>query len=174
MKKWLAVVSAGVIAGFAMSAVADGDHDHNRLQRVFRAKLVSLNEVPSVSSEARGQFYAVVAQDGQSFTYWLTYSGLEGAVTQSHIHLGNHHTNGGVSVFLCKTTQTATAPDCTQDTSAGAISDTITAADVIGPTAQGITAGEFDEILAAIRARSAYVNVHSALFPGGEIRGQID
>jgi CHRD domain-containing protein len=35
------------------------------------------------------------------------------------------------------------------------------------------TAGEFAELLAAIRAGYVYANVHSALFPGGEIRGQL-
>ncbi len=47
------------------------------------------------------------------------------------------------------------------------------AAHVIGPSGQGISAGEFDEIVAAIRAGVAYVNVHTTGFPGGEIRGQI-
>ena len=47
-------------------------------------------------------------------------------------------------------------------------------ADVIGPAGQGITAGQFDELLQAIRAGATYVNVHSTLYPGGEIRSQID
>jgi CHRD domain-containing protein len=35
-------------------------------------------------------------------------------------------------------------------------------------------AGELDEVIAAIRAGVAYVNVHATpLNPGGEIRGQI-
>jgi hypothetical protein len=42
-----------------------------------------------------------------------------------------------------------------------------------GANAQGIAAGEFAEVLKAIRAGVVYVNVHSALFPGGEIRGQL-
>jgi hypothetical protein len=38
---------------------------------------------------------------------------------------------------------------------------------------QGIAPGEFNELLAAIRAGVAYVNVHSSTFPGGEVRGQL-
>jgi hypothetical protein len=34
-------------------------------------------------------------------------------------------------------------------------------------------AGEFDELVKAIRHRTAYVNVHTTVFPGGEIRGQL-
>ena len=46
--------------------------------------------------------------------------------------------------------------------------------DVIGPTAQGIEAMAFDELVAAIRGGHTYVNVHSSKFPGGEIRAQIE
>jgi hypothetical protein len=59
------------------------------------------------------------------------------------------------------------------------------AADVIGPAGQGIAAGEFDELVAAMTAGVTYVNVHTADgitppntgsgdFPGGEIRGQVE
>ncbi|HYV06332.1 MAG TPA: CHRD domain-containing protein [Blastocatellia bacterium] len=36
-----------------------------------------------------------------------------------------------------------------------------------------MAAGEFAEVLAAMRAGTVYVNVHSTVFPGGEIRGQL-
>ena len=45
---------------------------------------------------------------------------------------------------------------------------------MIGPAGQGIEPGALDEILAAMRAGSAYANVHSSKWPGGEIRAQID
>jgi len=44
---------------------------------------------------------------------------------------------------------------------------------VIGPSSQGVAAGEFDELIRAIRAGATYVNVHSTLYPPGEIRAQI-
>jgi len=46
-------------------------------------------------------------------------------------------------------------------------------ANVIGPEAQGIAPGEFTELLAAIRARKTYANVHSSKFLNGEIRAQL-
>jgi hypothetical protein len=49
----------------------------------------------------------------------------------------------------------------------------LTTDDVIGPTTQGINAGEFDELLQAVREGSTYVNVHSSLYPIGEIRAQL-
>jgi hypothetical protein len=187
MKNWTALVSMGVVAGFAASAVADNEHDHGRQKRTFRASLASLNEVPSVSSPAKGQFYAVVNKEGTAFTYWLSYSGLSENASQAHIHFGQHHTNGGISVWLCQGTLPAPAsvaaqtPTCAERATTTPITATIDASDVIGPAGQGISPAEFAELLAALRAGAAYANVHSGAagppvvgFPGGEIRGQID
>ena len=41
------------------------------------------------------------------------------------------------------------------------------------PFGQGIAPGEFAEFVRAIRAGVTYANVHSSMFPGGEIRTQI-
>jgi hypothetical protein len=46
-------------------------------------------------------------------------------------------------------------------------------ADVVGPTGQGIAPGEFAELVRAMRNGATYVNVHSTMFPKGEIRGNI-
>ena len=55
------------------------------------------------------------------------------------------------------------------------ISGTITAVDVTNlANERGISAGEFDELLKAIRAGATYVTVHSTRWPGGEIRSQIN
>jgi hypothetical protein len=81
--------------------------------------------------------------------------------------------NGGISIFLC--TNLGNGPAGTQacPTAPATISGTVMAADVIGPAGQGIAPGELDEVIRAIRNGSVYVNVHSDLFPGGEIRGQL-
>ena len=44
---------------------------------------------------------------------------------------------------------------------------------VLTVTGQGIDAGEFDELVRAIRAGATYANVHSQTFGPGEIRGPI-
>ena len=43
-----------------------------------------------------------------------------------------------------------------------------------GGVTQGIEAGNFEELAAALRAGHAYANVHSSKWPGGEIRAQIN
>ena len=76
-------------------------------------------------------------------------------------------------VFLCGTATNpgpAGTPTCPQS---GTVSRTVTAADAIGPTGQGITAGEMGRVVDAIRAGAAYGNVHSVMFPAGEARGQL-
>jgi len=70
---------------------------------------------------------------------------------------------GGVAAFLCGG-GSKPAP-CVPGTT---ISGTIMPADVIGPAGQGIAPGEWNELVAAIRAGVAYANVHSTTQPGGE------
>jgi hypothetical protein len=53
------------------------------------------------------------------------------------------------------------------------VTGTLSAANVITQTAQGIAGGEFPEVINAMKAQVSYANVHSVQFPGGEIRGQI-
>jgi hypothetical protein len=76
-------------------------------------------------------------------------------------------------VFLCSNLDGAPAgtPACPRRR--GSVSGVITRADVIGPGAQGLAAGHFNELVRAIGAGATYVNVHTDRFPSGEIRGPI-
>lgn len=157
-------VLAGVIAiPLAAAGVAVAGDDGGKV----RARLKGFEEVPSVSTVASGKFRATINRSEQRVDYKLSYRGLEAPVLFSHIHLGQKDANGGVSVFLCGG---GAAPPCPQS---GTVEDSFGPADVIGPANQGIAAGEFDELVRAIRAGVTYANVHSEKFPGGEIRGQI-
>jgi hypothetical protein len=131
-------------------------------------------ENPDISTLATGSFDARLSQDGKSFQWELSYSGIEGGnVLQAHIHFGKRAVNGGISIFLC--TNLGNGPAGTQTCpQSGTVRGEADASDVIGPGGQGIAAGEFDEILAAMRAGHAYANVHSQTFQGGEIRAQIN
>ncbi len=139
------------------------DADEGRL----RAALRGYSEVPAISSTGMGRFTARVSEDGSAIDYQLSYAGLEGTATASHIHIGQKDVNGGVIAFLCGG---GGKPACPIE---GEVTGTITAADVAGPAAQGIAPGEFAELLRAIDAGVTYVNVHSTKHPGGEIRGQV-
>jgi len=151
------------LAVLACAAVVMGDSG----SRSFKAKLSGFQEVPTVSTQATGEFRARINSAGTEIAYELEYSGLEGSVLASHVHLGARGVAGGVMFFLCGG---GSAPACP---ASGKVTGTVTATDVIGPAAQGIAPGEFAEALRALRAGMTYANVHSTKFPGGEIRGQI-
>jgi hypothetical protein len=146
----------------------------------IKARLTGYEEVPSVSTPASGEFEAKISRDEGMIEYELSYSGLVGTVQQSHIHFAQKAVNGSIVVWLCQTTTTPAptsvaglTPFCPQS---GTVTGTITAANVIASntTSQQIVAGELAEVIAAIRAHRAYVNVHTTpLNAGGEIRGQI-
>ncbi len=134
-----------------------------------RAILDDYTEVPAVSSPGATGQVELALFNRQTIGFRVTWSGLSGPPTQSHIHFGKTTEAGGVSAFFCGG---STKPACPQSTS-GSISGTIVPADVIGPAGQGIAPGEFGELAAAIQAGVTYGNIHSAQFPNGEIRGQI-
>jgi len=142
--------------------------------------LTGYEEVPSVSTGASGEFTAKIRKDS-TIDWQLSYSDLEGAVQQAHIHLGQTGVNGGITVFLC--TNLGNGPAGTQPCPAppATISGVITAADVspnipatLAARNQGLNTAEMDELLAAMRAGATYVNIHSTTWPGGEVRSQID
>jgi hypothetical protein len=166
MRRLLAFVS---ITAFLATAALLAD---SRAKSV-RAKLVGFQEVPAVSTTATGDFRAKINPNEAELTYELEYSGLQGTVTQAHIHFGQRSVNGGIMIWLCGTVTNpgpAGTPVCP---ASGKVSRTVGPLDVIGPAGQGIAPGEFAEALQALRKGVAYANVHSTMWPGGEIRGQI-
>jgi hypothetical protein len=173
MKKVLYVsLAAAAVAALALGsfALANGGGKKN----IKAGPLISYQEVPALSTPGKGSFKATISDNPQQIQYTESYSNLDGVATQSHIHFGQRSVNGGISVFLC--TNLGNGPAGTQacPPAPATISGTLTPADVIGPAGQGIAAGEWNELVAAIRAGKAYVNVHTDKFPGGEIRSQLN
>ncbi|GIH08865.1 CHRD domain-containing protein [Rhizocola hellebori] len=170
------VLAVVMVAGAAVLATTAGSAAlaHND-SSTLNVRLSGYQEDPLVfSTTGRGTFRVNIDERAQEVTYRLSYTGLEGNVAQAHIHLGGRAQSGGIMVFLC--TNNGNGPAGTQlcPAAPATVTGTITPADIIGPTGQGITAGQFDEFVAAIRAGTSYVNVHSSLYPGGEIRAQLD
>ena len=160
---FLTMLVVVALAAAGATALATGGGGKN-----FSTKLTGFQEVPAISTAASGSFDAKL--NGDELTYELSYSGIEGGTAvAAHIHLGQRGVNGGVSAFLCGGGDKPACP-----ATEGTVTGVIDPADVIGPAGQGIAAGEFDELVDAIRAGVTYVNVHSApMWPGGEIRGQL-
>ena len=185
MNQRVIVASALILTITVVMAIAQGGKGIKEL-------LSGYEEVPVVSTTAHGEFKATISKDESEIAYELSYADLEGNVNQAHIHLGQRGVNGGISVWLCGNPQPPPTPPATTPPaitpppgtqlcppSPATISGTLTPANIVGPTGQGIDpnandAAEFAELIRAIRAGNTYVNVHSSKFPGGEIRSQID
>ena len=107
-------------------------------------KLSGDQEVPPVTTTATGNSTIAIAADG-AVTGAVTTTGVDG--TMAHIHTGAAGTNGPVIVPLTKT------------------------ADGVWSVPPGAKLSP--EQLAAFKAGTLYVNVHSAANKGGEIRAQL-
>jgi hypothetical protein len=163
---WAAVVTMLIIVAIvAVTPHAQAGKKH------VKATLNGLQEDPSVSTPASGTFEATIDDDAQLIDFVFTYQGLEGGNSLfAHIHFGSSDHNGGVAAFLCGGSTKPTPCPNVQ----GVITGTIGAADVVGPTGQGIEPGAWGELVNAIRAGHTYANIHTTRWPGGEIRGQVN
>ena len=170
--KFLVVLTLTLALGIPASA-----------QKVFKATLAGVHETPIVVSTGMGHATVWISEDEKSIKYELTFSGLEGNTVPSgkvlfaHIHVGRPTVVGGVAVFFCgggpsMTTQVACPVS-------GTVSGTWTAADVVGPTSQGVDPANqgadeaFARVVKAIESGLSYANVHTTRSAGGEIRGQL-
>ena len=97
----------------------------------------------ATSSHGKGSFTATASHGKLKFT--LKFSGLTGAASAAHIHLGAKGKAGPVIIPLCGPCKSP----------------------VTGTVA--VTAS----VLKKIEAGKTYVNVHTAKYPNGEIRGQL-
>jgi hypothetical protein len=174
----LVTLIAGAVAVLAVGSYATADSGKKNLKS---GELTGYEENPDISTSATGTFEISIDDDAREFTYELTYSGLEGAVQQAHIHFAKPAVNGGITLFLCSNLGNGPAgtPACPA-TATATVTRTVGAAAILSPavgtTNQGIAAGAagWTELVAALRAGHTYANVHSALWPAGEIRAQIN
>jgi hypothetical protein len=193
--KTIPIIIAAVIAFAGIAAAQNSETDGLKQQTSFSARLSGFNEVifvagqagpplvppalrGAISTPAKGRFTATLDEPADMIEYELSYEGLVAPVTQAHIHFGQRHTVGGIIVWLCQTAGTQ-APEAVRSLtpacpSEGTVTGTITPAHVLAQDAQGFTAGDFDELVRAIRNGAAYANIHSEKFTAGEIRGQVE
>lgn len=133
-------------------------------KRTFTAHLTGGAEVPSNDSQGQGQVIFRLNEDGTEMYYKLIVANIDN-VRAAHIHCAAVGENGPVVVGLFGTP--------TVGVQNGVLAEgTITDANVNPLSCVGGTKS-LAAVLELIRSGSAYVNVHTTLLPGGEIRGQI-
>ena len=114
----------------------------------FYAYLSSAQEVPTNASTGTGYARIVVNESALTVSWTVVFNGLSGNQTGSHIHApAAIGANTGVAINF---------------PAIGGTSGTITGNGTITATQ-----------IAQIRVHQGYVNIHSAAFTGGEIRGQV-
>ena len=154
-----ALVSCALLA-ITTSMSADGGG--------LKARASGANEVPAINTAGTAEFNARIHSDG-TIDFTLDFQNLSSALTASHIHFAQKNVSGGVMIWLCGGGGPPVCPAATSGSSTGHI----TAANVSGPTSQGIAAGDLAAALGVVDAGLGYANLHTTKFPAGEIRGQV-
>lgn len=159
------LAAAGLLsfAGTAHSAIT-----------VYDAFLSGFNEIPPNASPGAG--FAMVTIDDilNQMTVNVTFSGLIGTTTASHIHCCTAVADTGTAGVA---TTTPTFPGFPPGVTSGTYMNTfdLLSASTYNPsfvTAHGgTTAGAEAFLLAGLAANKTYLNIHTTVAPGGEIRG---
>jgi hypothetical protein len=153
MMKPTAILTA-LVAALAMTSAA---YAQDKLK--FEAELSGAAERPTpVQTEGVGE--AKFESDGTSVEFELKWDDLSSPAISAHIHCGGPEETGPVGVTLF-----AGAMD-----TEGEVQGTFTT-----PDPENACGWEdLDDVLGAMAAGDAYVNVHTTQHPGGEIRGQVE
>ncbi|HET9535563.1 MAG TPA: CHRD domain-containing protein [Mesorhizobium sp.] len=110
----------------------------------FKADLKGASEVPPADSAGTGTADVSVDTDTKKLSWTVNYSGLSGDATAAHFH----------------------GPAAAGENAGPAVD--ISAAIMSG------SADLTDQLLADLQAGKWYINIHTAKFPDGEIRGQLE
>lgn len=155
-------MSRTILIAFALAAACGGSSTPPPAN-TYVATMTGANETPPTTSTGTGD--ATYTVNGTTVNYVINYTGLTGAPTGGHIHVGAAGVKGSIVVPFSGLPTTASG------TFSGSFTATNVAAGTSGTTT--INAGNLDDLIAAFKAGAAYTNLHTAANPGGEIRGQV-
>ncbi|HEX9484905.1 MAG TPA: CHRD domain-containing protein [Gemmatimonadaceae bacterium] len=123
----------------------------------YTAALTGARETPSNTSSATGT--ATLNVDGSTLSYTVFASGFATPLVVGHIHIGGAGVAGPVIVPFTLLAASGTVTQGTVDLSRSVSYNTLS---ISG-----------DSLRILMDAGQTYVNLHTAAYPGGEIRGQI-
>ena len=150
------LMTALLVAGATTAPRAQG-----RTQTLV-AVLSGGSEAPAVvNTGAHGKAVITIDPDSGEVTWVIDVFNYPTGLTASHIHVGAAGTAGPVIIDFAPTNLGVSGPFRLSGSTRS----------FIARPAQGIRSME--EMMIAIAAGNAYVNVHSQANPGGEIRGQL-
>ena len=96
------LVSVAVISLVSVTSIVLAQGGFKKISEVLSGyEEVAATGGGAVSTTGNGTFNARISNDETRIDWELTYSDLEGAVQQAHIHFGQKGIAGPISVFLC-------------------------------------------------------------------------
>lgn len=155
MKQLRVLGLAAVVAAAAAWTLPAHPTPHTPQAVRYTAHLSGASEVPPNASKASGT--ATFELNGNELHYSVTVQDLSGPATMAHIHVGKEGASGPhVYSFTIEKVASGTLAEGTIDLTKEA------------------TAGvSGDSLRTLVTNGAAYVNVHTAAHPGGEVRGQV-
>jgi CHRD domain/Secretion system C-terminal sorting domain len=139
---------AGLLALLLTALAARADHLRPHL--LLGAQLTGAQEVPAVTTTARGAASFTLNATRDTLFITAAFNGLSGPVTAAHVHDGARGVSGPVVTNLIQFVQ------------GNRMQGFLTGADIDRAKLSKYLRGEY------------YINVHTAANPAGEIRGQIE
>lgn len=129
----------------------------------YDATLSGQNEVPPVETSATGEA-EFTAPANDTIKYRINVTGIMNA-SAAHIHMAKEGENGDVIADLLNTPSSKEKDTAYGMIFRGNLTDSSLKGEMQGKT--------LDDLAAAMDSGDAYVNVHTAEHPDGEIRGQL-
>jgi hypothetical protein len=164
-RAWMLVVA---VVGIGFVAACDDDEPTAPSNITYTATLRGTTEVPTNTSAGTGLWTGVYNPTTKIVTYTMTFQGLSGTASASHIHGPATPTTSVGVIFNFASPPTGHTGTLTLSGASGSANGTINIANAITATISG------DSLIKMFDAGAAYVNVHSTPnFGGGEIRGTI-
>jgi hypothetical protein len=177
MKRSLSVVAKFTVTalGMATALMLPGPAAY-AIPVTFVGQLAGANEVPPIASPGMGLATVVLDPTAQTIQVNATFSGLTSNDTAAHIHccapLG---TNAGVA------TTVPAFPGFPLGVTSGTYSSVVfdlTQPTIYNPAFVALEGGTIPlaeaALIAGIQNGQTYLNIHTMINPGGEIRGQLE
>lgn len=154
-----AVTTMVLVAGLGVTATTAGAQQ----QVTVRGMLGGNNEVPGVSTGAHGVATVTVDRAAGRVDYQIDIFNLPTGIVGAHIHVGAEGVNGPIIFGF-------PIPAVGQS-GAFQLKGSLSSSELEPRPTSGIRT--FDDAAFAIASGTAYVNVHTQTFLGGEMRGQL-
>ncbi len=147
MTQFRSAITSGLLLGLlGLGACASAPTSTTSTSTLTTGRLAGNHEVPSTKSTGSGDVSATLNRQTNVLTWRVSYAGLTGPVTGAHFHgPAPWAQNAGVALPF-----------------SGSLASPITGSATLSPAqASDFLAGRW------------YVNLHTAAYPGGEIRTQL-